>query len=350
MTSNNAGFRDSLSAYCPLVAEDAALRLDKNEGRLPPGFADAVADALSEDLSRYPDMDGLRNLLAERHAVDARQVLVTAGGDDALLRICLSHLRGGGEMILATPTFEMLARYATMAGGTVVNVPWDWTVDAPFPMEAMLACINARTRLIAVVSPNNPTGMVVTAADLQRLSEQAPDATLIVDLAYDEFANQNLHALATRLPNTVVVRTFSKAWGMAGLRVGYALAAPSLIERLAAHGNPYAVSRLSAGIVSRVLKSASDIGPYVEAVRSERTRLTQWLRSHGARVCSSEANFVLASFSQTSQVWQRLADNGISVRKFPADSPLAEWLRITLPGNAGDYAELVRGLEAALKD
>ena len=208
-------------AGCPAYAPPRPrgpidLRLDGNEGAAPPaGLLDVLAAVGPELLRRYPSAAGLEAVLAERFARPPGGVLVTAGADDALYRACLAVLAPGREVVLPVPTFEMLPRYAQLAGGMLRAVPWP---DGPYPTDAVLAAVTPRTAMVVVVSPNNPTGCVATGEDLRRLADRAPQAVLLVDLAYVEFAEEDLTAAALALPNAIATRTFSKAWGLAGLR------------------------------------------------------------------------------------------------------------------------------------
>ncbi|MBX3361789.1 MAG: TIGR01548 family HAD-type hydrolase [Phycisphaeraceae bacterium] len=156
-----------------------------------------------------------RAQIAARHNVTADRVIVTAGADDALERITRAVLSPGREAILTTPTFEMLSRYARLAGADVIEAQW---LGEPFDVEAIESRIGPRTAAIFIVTPNNPTGQAIPAESIRRLSAAIPAGLLVVDLAYAEFADEDLTELVLSLPNAVAVRTFSKAWGLAGLR------------------------------------------------------------------------------------------------------------------------------------
>lgn len=323
------------------------LFLDANEGVAPPmeelGVAAASADTR---VQRYPSAAALERELATTLGIDAPRVLVTAGGDDALERICRATLEPGTEAVLTRPTFEMIGRYVHLAGGAVVDTPW---IEGPFPTDAVIACIGDRTRAIFVVTPNNPTGGVATSADLQRLSEAAGEAPLVVDLAYTEYADEDLTAAALALPNTVIVRTFSKAWGLAGLRVGYAAGSPEIIGWLRDVGQPYAASGLSLEIARRWARTGRthvDVG--VARVRRERTLLTETLAALGAKPISTQANFVLARFPDAGWVADALAGLGIAVRGY-ASGDLRGCLRITCPGDDAGFSRLTAGLRAAMR-
>lgn len=334
----NPGVRVAYRTARPLAPCD--LWLAGNEGR-PPASLDAPVPA--EELGRYPSSSALEALVAERFAVDPARTLVTAGADDGLLRLALAFLAPGRELVLPTPTFEMIPRYAALAGGDVVEVPWEDGVA--YPVDAVLAAVTPRTSLIAVVSPNNPTGAVASPEDLRRLSEAAPDALLIVDQAYAEFADGDLTAPALELPNAVVLRTMSKAYGCAGLRVGFALGRPEVIETLRAAGNPYPVS--ASALAAAAVRLGDDVGPTVGRVRRERAALLATLEELGVSAAPSQGNFVFLRSPRAVQVRDLMAGLGIAVRAFPGVPGLADALRITLPGDASSFTRLDRAIRAA---
>ena len=319
------------------------LWLNGNEGAGPPaGLIERVRDRFAELVRRYPDAGALQALLAERFGLSPDRVLITAGADDALYRACMVMLDPERDVVLPTPTFEMLDRYSRLAGGRVVEV--EWLSDA-CPVDAMIAAVTDRTAMVVVVSPNNPTGAVATADDLRRLSAGAPQALLLVDIAYGEFGDEDLTPAALALPNALVARTLSKAWGLAGLRVGYALGPPHVIRWLKTVGNPYAVSGVSLALAAAwVLEGEDVLEAFVGRVREERTQLAKVLREVGADPVPSQANLVLARFADAAWTWERLARRGIAVRAFPGHRQLSGCLRITCPGEASAFARLVDAL------
>jgi HAD superfamily hydrolase (TIGR01548 family) len=204
--------------------------------------------------------------------------------------------------------------------------------------------------MIAVVSPNNPTGAVASASDLKRLAAAAPGAILLVDVAYAEFADEDLTAAAIEIPNAIAIRTFSKAFGLAGLRVGYAMGAASNMGAVRASGSPFPVSAVSLAAAAEALRMESAVLPSVVArVRDERAALFKLLGSLGSTPLPSQGNFVLAEFADAEWVWRSLGSLGIGIRRFKPGPGLDRSLRITCPGKASSFDRLCKSLRSALR-
>ena len=324
------------------------LRLDANEGAPPPASLLKALEAHSTDVvRRYPDARALETRLAKRLGVEVERVLVTAGGDEAINRLSRAVLAPGRVMINAVPTFVMLDHFARLAGGTVIEVPCD---GPAYPTDAVIARITPKTALIAVVSPNNPTGAVIEAGALERLSRAAPHAVILLDLAYTEFADEDLTGAALRLPNVVVVRTFSKAYGLAGLRVGYAAGPAEIVDWMRTAGGPYGVARPSLAIAEARLRDAQEeeVDACIRQVKAERTRLEGLLRELGIDVAPSQGNFVFARFGDALWVRDALAGLGIAVRAFPGAPYLEDAVRVTCPASEPDFERLHEAVRTAL--
>jgi histidinol-phosphate aminotransferase len=327
----------------PAFSRPIDLKLDGNEGLLPnPEILLALSRIGPDVLRRYPNARPLEELLARRWHLEPESVLVTAGADEALDRVCRTFLSTGQQIVLPAPTFEMLPRYARLAGAEIVTVPW---AGDGYPTKQIIEKIKPQTAAIAVVSPNNPTGAAATAADLRAVAAAAPHAVIIVDLAYADFANEDLTDSALALPNAVVVRSLSKSWGLAGLRVGFAAGPVQIVRWLRAAGGPYSVAGPSLALAAEWLQRGGDaMRAYVDRIRFERQELARVLRSAGADVTDSQANFVFARFQTAEHIWAALAERGIAVRRFPSAPDLSDGLRITCPGNERDFARLIQAI------
>ncbi|MGM0574591.1 MAG: TIGR01548 family HAD-type hydrolase [Myxococcota bacterium] len=324
------------------------LALDGNEGlAAPPGLLRILADADPEIVRRYPKPTRLQHRIAARFGLEPGRVLVTSGGDDALDRAARALLEPGRNLVLPTPTFEMLARYGRLVGAEVRQVPWP---EGPYPTEAVLDAVDDDTTAIAVVTPNNPTGAVATADDLRRLAEAAPGVALLVDLAYGEFADEDLTEAALALPNALVFRTLSKAWGLAGLRVGYVMGEPETVGWLRAAGNPYVVSGPSLLLAERRLETAApEVDDFVARIREERRTLHEALEALGLRPLPSQGNFVFARVDDPMWLRDGMAGLGIGVRVWPGHALVGDATRITCPGDPERFERLRAGLEAVLR-
>jgi len=329
--------------YLTPQSSSGVLRLDANEGAAPPLELLQLEDVV-RDLQRYPNAAELEALLAERSGVAAEQVVVTAGADDALQRICLALLEPGREAIVPVPTFEMIERYVELSGAKLTTVPDD---GATYPTQAVLQALEraeSQDALVFVLAPSNPTGSTVSADDVRALA-RAASGYVVVDLAYAEFEDADLMQVCLSLPNVIAVRTFSKAWGLAGLRVGWAVGSRRTVDALRSVGAPYAVAGPSLAIAAAFLR---DGGEYVDAnvrrIRFERERLVELLGELGCDVGRASANFVLARTPRRDWIVEALASLRIAVRTFGARADLEDAVRITCPCSESDLARLEDGL------
>jgi histidinol-phosphate aminotransferase len=324
------------------------LKLDANEGLRPDeGILDALRSGGAELLRRYPDVSALEAALAARLGVPPEHVIATAGADDAIDRSCRAYLEPGRTLVEQDPGFHMFSRAAGLQSATVVRVPWR---RGPFPCDAFLAAIDRHTGVVAVISPGNPVGAAMGREDLERIARAAPGALVVLDHAYVEYADEDLTPAARRFPNVVVLRTLSKAWGLAGCRVGYAVGDPEVIGALRAAGQPYPVAAPSAALaLAQLARGEADMTAHVAQVRSERHRLVAALRALGGSQEDSQANFLLVECGARRRfVKDGLGTLGIAVRDFPDQPGLEGALRVTLPGREPDFERLRGALATCL--
>lgn len=319
------------------------LRLDHNERLFPaPELVRLLARVPASALTRYPEAAGLEASLGEARDLDADRVLVTAGADDAIDRVCRRYLAGGRELITVAPTFEMIPMFAALAGGRVRSVP---TLDDPAPLGPILDRLGERTGLVAVISPHNPTGTAVPVERILTIADSLPaNAALLADLAYVEFADCDPTRELLQRDNVLVVRTLSKAWGLAGLRTGFVLGPPAAIADLRAGGAPFPLAGPSLWLAEQALALGDRVtATYVAAVRRERERLVSALRASGAEPFESQANFVLASTDRAAALHRGFRRRGVAIRRFPNFPDL---VRITLPGDEATFRHLLHVLDS----
>ncbi len=323
------------------------LWLDANEGPLISSSAQSLfASITPDDLRRYPDSRPLEAQLAATWGIDAQRVVVTNGADDAIDRACRAFLEPGRALLTHTPSFEMITRSARLCDAGVHQIGW---IDEPFPLAAFLEAITPGTGLIALVSPNNPTGGLIPLEAIQAIARAAAGcgAAVLVDLAYVDFASHDPTGVLLTAPNVVLTRTFSKAMGLAGLRIGFAMASPNVASLLRTVGGPYPVASTSLKAASAAHANRVDAEAYLARVRAERTALFDLCTELGATPMESHANFLAVTFRGAPFVHSALGSLGIAVRRFSA--PLLEnTLRITIPGEEKAFSRLGAALKSTL--
>ncbi|SDD94453.1 histidinol-phosphate transaminase [Glycomyces harbinensis] len=288
---------DAIPRYVPGKAVPNAVKLSSNEvpyGPLP-GVVEAIG-AAAADVHRYPDLGvvRLREALAERLGVDFDRI-ATGTGSVALIGHLLQAIGvPGGEVVYSWRSFEAYPIAATVAGLESVQVPN--TADHRHDVEAIIAAVGPDTRAVLVCSPNNPTGPAVTAAELDRLFDAIPERVLVVvDEAYREFVTDPACPDAIERyghrPNAVVFRTFSKAWGLAGLRVGYMVAAPEVADAVRKVVIPFAVNVAAQTAALAALGAEGEMRRRVALVTSERKRTVMAARELVPEVPDTQSNF-----------------------------------------------------------
>jgi len=320
------------------------LFLDGNEG---PAWSNSPGLRRSR---RYPNQRPLQEKLAKRFGVDVERVFLSAGGDEALDRICRGYLAPDRVAVMHAPGFEMVGRYVRLTGAALREVPWK---DGIFPADAFAEAVaDANASVAFLTSPNNPTGQGIATDVLVKVARQRPQTLWVVDLAYVEFANEDPTAQLLQLPNVVIVRTMSKGWGLAGLRLGITFAAPSVVQVLKAAGSPYPVSQLSLDAAADALDDEAAMRRGVARVQGERASLTAQLTALGCNVLPSEANFIMVDSLATQEVrWLQdaCAALGVGVRAFGGRAGLEDAVRISCPGDDALFARLSTTLQTALR-
>jgi histidinol-phosphate aminotransferase len=325
------------------------LRLDSNEG---PRGSRRVLEATridAETLRRYPDASALERRIAARWKIDPARVVVTAGGDDAIDRVCRATLEPSRELATHAPSFEMIARSASLAGARVRAAPW---LRGAFPEADLVGLMSERTGLVALVTPNNPTGSEIPPAAVRRIADAAAKrgAMTLLDAAYGEFAAADAGEAILDHPSVFIVRTFSKAFGLASLRVGCAIAPDARAAQwLRAAGGPYPVSAVALAAAEAALEddALAETERFVSRIRTERRALTEVIRQLGGQPLESGANFIAAFVDDAALARDALASLGISVRAF-TDGPMDGALRITLPGAEPEFERLRGALRSAI--
>jgi histidinol-phosphate aminotransferase len=338
---------------------DAVVRFDQNTAPAPPDLVRKLLEAgvFEVPLSEYPPSDYGRLVAAaaERYGVGRDELLVGAGADEVLDLAAKAFLPAGGAAIVPVPTYPMYGILTDQRRAAVLRVPrhgpaagYALDVEAVRAAAAEPADNGAHASVIWLCSPNNPTGRAepdgVIAALLGGLARDAaaagrPQPTVILDEAYTEFTGGSLADLRAAYPRLVVLRTMSKAYSIAGLRVGFAVARPEVIEEIAIYRPPGSVSNVSVDVAAALLSDAELALARVAAIAAERERFARRLREAGWDPQPSTTNFLLVAFGSTKAAEaaaEGLLSRGLIPRTFPADHPLAHCLRLTVRNEEQD--------------
>jgi len=321
----------NLHAYRPPLAGRTGLRLDFNESTVggSPRVLARLRSLDSELLARYPEREPVEKEVAAFLGLDSGQVLLTNGVDEAIHLLSSTYLDPGDEALIVVPTFAMYAIFAQAEGARVVEVRAGNTFE--FPAQDLLAHLSPRTRLIAVANPNNPTGAAVAGNVLIQIAQAAPQAAVLVDEAYFEFHGETLIDHPRQIENLFVARTFSKAYGLAGLRIGVLAGEVKQMAMVRRMASPYNVNAAALAVLPEALQDQEYVGRYVEQVLSNRKRLQQELGNLGLSYWPSHANFVLVRIgSAHAEFVQALRDRGILVRDRHTDPGCEGCVRLTV--------------------
>jgi histidinol-phosphate aminotransferase len=349
--------RDDLRGQVPYGAPqlDVPVRLNVNENPFAPSealvadVATAVAEA-TRDLNRYPDRDAvaLRADLAaylgreSGVALSAEQLWPANGSNEVMHQLMLAFGGPGRTALGFTPTYSMYPEYCRDTFTRYVTVPRsdDFGID---PVAAADAVVEHRPDVVLMASPNNPTGTALPLETVRAVLAVAP-GMVVVDEAYAEFRHDGTPsalALLAEHPRLVVTRTMSKAFALAGARLGYLAASPAVVQAVQLVRLPYHLSAVTQAVARTALAHTDELQSQVALLRDERDALVDWLRGRGHDVADSDANFVLfGRFDDRHAVWQGLLDRGVLIRETGPDG----WLRVSV-GTPDENAAFRAALE-----
>lgn len=335
---------ETLPPYRQGAAADAqSFKLSSNENPFDP--LPAVRAAISlDDINRYPDAQAtrLRERLSALHGVELDQVHVGSGSVAIISQIMLAAVAHGDEVVYAWRSFEAYPLLATAAGAVSVQVPN--TPDHRHDLDAMAAAITDRTRVVFLCSPNNPTGSIITRTEFDSFMAKVPESVLVVlDEAYIEFCTDPDVVIGEQLlerhQNLVVLRTFSKAYGLAGLRIGYALGPVRVLDALRSTAIPLSVTAVAENAALASLDHEAELLERVERIARLRDQVWQSLNDHGWNIPKPHGNFVwLPTGDRTEAAAAVLAGYGLITRPFHPDG-----IRVSI----GEPASVDRLLHAA---
>jgi histidinol-phosphate aminotransferase len=320
-----------LREYHPPLAGRTGLRLDFNENTegCSPRVLERIRQITPEELARYPEREPVEKLVAAQLGLSPGQVLLTNGIDEAIHLLCEAYLDPDDEVIIVTPTFGMYEVSAEATGARVVRVQCEG--EFRFPLNETLRAITGRTRLIAIASPNNPTGTVASRSEILQICHAAPHAAVLVDEAYYDFHGDTAMPEIKGVPNLFVARTFSKAYGLAGLRLGILIGDPMQMRSVHRIASPYNVNAVALSALPAALEDSDYLASYVEQVKDGRLRLGWLLETLGIYTWPTHANFLLAYIGEKHREFvDAMRQHGILVRDRSSDRGCDGCVRITI--------------------
>ncbi len=341
---------ERMHEYHPPLAGRDGLRLDFNENTLAPSpRVQAVLQGIAADsLTKYPEREHVERIVAKHFSLSPESVLLTNGVDEAIHLVCETYLEPQDEVIIVTPTFSMYALYAEATGATVRAIQADPNLQ--FPYRQVQEAIRPNTRLIMVASPNNPTGAVIESRFLLELAASTPQAALLVDEAYYHFHGESVLNETRTVTNLIVARTFSKAYGLAGLRIGLLAGHPNAMRYVRKVSSPYNVNSIALECLPAALEDQAYIDWYAEQVHESRIFAERELTRLGVRWWPSHANFILMSIGSRHKAFvEVMRRRDVLVRDRSADPGCDGCVRITL-GPLEHTRKGLNALEETLKE
>ncbi len=331
----------------PQEGRGGKMRLDFNENTVgcPPQVIRALRRALNpEMMTRYPEYDEGRRMLAAYFGVKPEEMVLANGTDDAIKMVCDTFVDPGDALLVPAPTFPVYEFFHNVAGGKTLRIRYDERFRLP-AHEFVALLKKERVRWVALANPNNPTGTQIPKSTLKAILLAAPETVVLVDEAYQDFSGQTILPWIRRHPNLIVTRTFSKAFGLAALRMGCLFANPGLIEQLQRGQNPFAVNSLALMCACTAIRCDRQVREYARTIRANRIGLCRWLDAQGIPYVPSSANFVLTRVGERApEIARRLREKKILVRDWSYDPHLKGYLRFTV-GSQAQTRRLMTELE-----
>lgn len=321
----------AMKEYHPPLGNRDALRLDFNENTIAcsPKVREVLGRISAGSLTRYPEREPIEAQVAEHLGLKPEQLVLTNGVDEAIHVLLETFLDEGDDLLLPVPTYTMYEIYTSATDAQAVTVLA--SDDLKFPFERLVAAITPRTKIIAVANPNSPSGSVATREQLLELARRAPQAILLVDEAYYHFHGETVMDLVGAIPNLVVARTFSKAYGLAGLRLGLLAGPVELMRWVRRVLSPYSVNSIALACLPPALADETYLHWYINEVLAARTEFETALDKLKVRRWPSRANFILVDIGpQHAEFVRRMKAAGVLVRDRSSDPGCDGRVRITI--------------------
>jgi histidinol-phosphate aminotransferase len=333
----------AMPEYHPPLAGRDALRLDFNENTLAPSprVMEKLRSITAEGLTIYPEREPAERIVAAHLGLATEEVLLTNGVDEAIHLLACAFVDEEDEVLLCTPSFFMYDVSCSMMTSKLVRVQADDSFA--FPMERFLAGITPRTKLIMIATPNNPTGQIVSRAQMLAICAAAPHAVVFADEAYFHFYGETTLDDVREVPNLIVGRTFSKAYGMANLRIGMLAGNAELLGYVRKVASPYNVNGVALATLPEALADTEYLAWYVAQIQAGRERVFAALDELGVRHWKSAANFVLMDIGEKHKaLCEAMRRRRVLLRDRSADPGCDGYVRITI----GVEEQMTRGIAA----
>jgi histidinol-phosphate aminotransferase len=329
----------------PPEGRAGCLRLNFNENTVgcSPIVRAALARITRQQVAMYPEYEATRRRLARFFRVAPQELLLTNGADDALRLVSDAFLEPGRRALLVEPTFPMYAFYAGLAGARILRLRYDSQMR--FPQEAALKALKRAPQVFFLANPNNPTGTQLTRAQVRAVLQVARRTIVVVDEAYWEFSGVTVLPWIRDFPNLMVIRTFSKAAGLAGLRLGCVLANRQLIRLIRKVQPPFAVNTAALVAADAAVRDAAYVHGYAREVRAARRLLSASLARLGIPAFPSGANFLLLDFGKKTEALLRaFSRQGILLRERHGNFERRGYVRVTV-GTVAQTRKFIAALE-----
>lgn len=343
---------EEMESYSPpLEGRRGLLRLDFNENTIgcSPLVLEAINNIKEEEIATYPEYKRFKVKLAASIRMKPEQLIVTNATDEAIMVVMQAYVEKGDEIILPVPSFAMFKFYAQIAEAKIKEVFYN--TNLTFPAKKVLTAISKKTKIVILCNPNNPTGTLIEKKDIVKIVEKAQksEALVLLDEAYYQYSGVECLDLINNYDNLVILRTFSKVYGLGGLRLGYAVSNEGIIKNLLKTASPYSVNTAAIVAANVAIEDIDYVKWYTNEVKKAKKIIYEELKKLKLKTYPTAANFLIAKFpKKTDEVEKALRERGILVRNRSQYPLLKDCLRIGI-GTAKQAKQLINALKEILK-
>ncbi|PIU21370.1 MAG: histidinol-phosphate transaminase [Candidatus Diapherotrites archaeon CG08_land_8_20_14_0_20_34_12] len=314
----------------PLNFREKMLKLDFNENTLGP--SEKVRNLINLDssvLNTYPNYLGLKEKIAEYAKTKPENIVLTNGSDEGIDLAMRCFVNKGKEVIIPTPSYKLFYNYAQFSGAKIKKILYN--PDLSFPTKEILRKITNKTKIVVICNPNSPTGTLTFLSDIKKIAKKSENLVILVDEAYFEFSGLSAVSLLKKFPNIITLRTFSKAFGLAGLRIGYMIANKEIAQQINKAKSPYSVNLIAVKSAFLALGDLGYVKSYAKEINKNKKLLGKFLEKRKVKYYKSSANFILVNFGLSKTfVKNKLLEKNILVRDVSSNPLLENCLRITI--------------------